>query len=224
MLYIRPCLHKMQKEIFLSEEGDAWFDRNYQAIKSRKFGFEEPVIKAVTKALSNIENKHPKVLEIGCGEGGRLSWLASNLRFECHGLDPSAKAVAKARQGGVLAQQGTADSLPYDSGMFDIAIFGFCLYLCDREDLFRIAQEADRVLKSDGWIIIQDFFSVHPVRREYHHRRGLYSYKMDYRRLFDWHPSYTCFSHDLTHHGTHSFTDDSQEWVAISMLRKKSSE
>lgn len=211
----------MQKKIFLSEEGDAWFDRNSQATESRKFGIEEPVIKAVSKVLPSIQNEHPRVLEIGCGDGGRLSWLASNLGFESYGLDPSAKAVAKAKQAGVLAQQGTADSLPYDSGIFDVVIFGFCLYLCDREDLFRIAQEADRVLKSEAWIIIQDFFSEHPLRRDYHHKSGLYSYKMDYRRLFDWHPSYTCFSYDLTHHGKHGFTDDAQEWVAIGILRKK---
>jgi len=105
--------------------------------------------------------------------------------------------------------------------MFDIVVFGFCLYLCDREDLFRIAQEADRVLKPDGWLIIHDFFAKTPTRREYHHKPGLFSYKMDYRRLFDWHPAYTCFSDELNHHGRREFTDDPQEWVATSVLRKR---
>lgn len=221
VLYTPHCVNKMQKDIFFSEEGDAWFERNHQAMQSREFGFEEPVINAVAKILRITSNKLPKVLEIGCGEGKRLSWLARNFNLECYGVDPSLKAVAAARQQGVIAHQGTADVLPYDSGVFDVAIFGFCLYLCDREDLFRIAYEADRVLKSDAWIVIQDFFSEKSVRREYHHKPGLYSYKMDYRSLFDWHPSYTCYSHEVVHHSVHHFSDDSQEWVAISVLRKK---
>lgn len=211
----------MQKDIFMIEEGDAWFERNHQAIQSREFGFEEPVINVVAKVLPNIINNNPKILEIGCGEGRRLSWLARNLNLDCYGIDPSAKAVVTARQEGVVAHQGTADVLPYDKGMFDLAIFGFCLYLCDREDLFQIANEADRVLKSDAWLVIHDFFSESPVRREYHHKPGVFSYKMDYRRLFDWHPSYTCFSHEIIHHSTYHFTDEPQEWVAVSVLRKK---
>ena len=85
--------------------------------------------------------------------------------------------------------QGTADRLPYRDGLFDVVVFGFCLYLCDREDLFRIASEADRVLNDQGWLIIHDFYSPVPTRRDYHHKTGIYSYKMDYKTLFEWHPS-----------------------------------
>ena len=160
------------------------------------------------------------MLEIGCGEGKRLAWLAENFHLECHGIEPSALAVDAAKVAGVEAVQGTADVLPYETEMFDIVVFGFCLYLCDREDLFRIAQECNRVLKPDGWVVILDFFAPMPTRRPYHHREGVYSYKMDYRKLFDWHPAYTCFSHEINHHASDEFTDDPQEWVAISVLRK----
>lgn len=211
----------MQKVIFLNDEGDAWFERNHQAMQDREFHREEPVISASIKALPLIAHSQPRLLEVGCGEGKRLAWMSQHLGMECHGIDPSGKAVASAKAIGVFAQQGTADALPYDSGMFDILVFGFCLYLCDREDLFRIAQEADRVLRPDGWIVIQDFFSSAPIQREYHHKPGVFSYKMDHRRLFDWHPAYTCFSHELTQHdGAPRFTDDPQEWVATSVLRK----
>lgn len=212
----------MQKVIFLNDEGDAWFERNHQAIQDREFSREEPVISASIKALPLIAHSKPRLLEVGCGEGKRLAWMHQHLGVECHGIEPSAKAVAEAKTIGVLAQQGTADALPYESGMFDILVFGFCLYLCDREDLFRIAQEADRVLRPDGWIVIQDFFSLAPIQRQYHHKPGIFSHKMDHRRLFDWHPAYTCFSHELTQHGAPGFTDDPQEWVATSVLRKAS--
>ncbi len=99
-------------------------------------------------------------------------------------------------------------------------MFGFCLYLCDREDLFRIACEADRVLKNPGWLLIQDFYSPAPVKREYHHRSGLFTHKMDYRTLFTWNPSYVNLVHKVRHHSEGSYTDDPKEWVATSVLRK----
>ncbi|WP_428995768.1 class I SAM-dependent methyltransferase [Lamprobacter modestohalophilus] len=161
------------------------------------------------------------MLEIGCGAGERLAWLQANQGYDCSGIEPSAQAVACAKASGINATQGTAEHLPYDNATFEIVIFGFCLYLCDRSDLFRIASEADRVLKSPGWLLIYDFYADKPTRRPYHHAQGLYSYKMDYRSLFSWHPSYTCYKHEILHHMDSCFTDDPQEWVALSVLRKE---
>jgi hypothetical protein len=86
--------------------------------------------------------------------------------------------------------------------------------------LFRIAAEADRVLKPNGWIVIHDFYSPTFVKREYHHRSGVFSRKMDYRTLFDWHPAYACLSHEVRHHADDGYTDERQDWVAVSVLRK----
>ena len=210
-----------QKEIFLGGEADAWFERNHRATQTHFFDLSDPVIEAV----SNIskQSKYPlgvKILEIGCGEANRLTWFSEHLGANVYGLDPSSKAVELARKKGVHAEHGSADHLPYESSSFDVVIFGFCLYLCDREDLFKIAQEADRVLKKKSWLVINDFFSQTPISRDYHHKKGVYSFKMDYRKLFDWHPAYTCVSHQLYRHGQQGFTDDPQEWVSTSVLRK----
>lgn len=214
-----------QKEIFLESEADAWFARNHQAITDRDFSKGDTVVEAIADLINNnhLQGKL-RILEIGCGEGARLAWLAKHFDVEVVGIEPSTKAVECASVRGIEAIRGTADTLPFESGRFDIVIFGFCLYLCDRRDLFRIAQEADRVLKKEGWLVINDFFSPTPVKREYHHRPGINSYKMDYRKLFDWHPDYTCFSNRVAAHGGSEFTDDSQEWVSISIMRKRVSE
>jgi ubiquinone/menaquinone biosynthesis C-methylase UbiE len=111
--------------------------------------------------------------------------------------------------------------LPWDDGSFDVLLFGFCLYLCDPEDLFRIAAEADRVLKPTSWLLIHDFFSPAHIRRPYHHKNGVITNKMDFRKLFDWHSAYSCYYHRVSAHGAHGFTDDPQEWVATSILRKQ---
>ena len=162
------------------------------------------------------------MLEVGCGEAKRLAWINENMNLMCRGIDPSKKAVLGANKRGVDVLQGTADELPYADQSIDFVVFGFCLYLCDRSDLFRIAHEANRVLKPDAWVIIHDFIANTPTMREYHHLTGLYSYKMDYRKMFDWHPDYTCFSHEINPHEEPGFIDDSDEWVATSIMRKKS--
>ncbi|OSO90613.1 hypothetical protein B7O87_09335 [Cylindrospermopsis raciborskii CENA303] len=89
--------------------------------------------------MSTFCGEGGKLLEVGCGEGKRLEWIQKSLDIECHGIDPSDKAVTIAQEIGVRAVRGTADHLPYPDETFDFLVFGFCLYLCDRDDLFRIA-------------------------------------------------------------------------------------
>lgn len=211
-----------QKEIFLQSEGDAWFARNQQGVATRKLPDDDALLQELLyiPAINQHKKEGLKVLEVGCGDGTRLAWLKKNLNADCYGIEPSAQAVAASCAKGINVQQGTADILPFDSQSFDIVIFGFCLYLCDREDLFRIASEADRVLCTPGWLMIMDFYSPIPRARTYHHRPGVQSYKMDYRTLFTWHPYYECMTHKVRHHGEAIHTDAPDEWVAVSVLRK----
>jgi SAM-dependent methyltransferase len=205
-----------QREVFLRSEGDAWLERN----PARSLPESDEPLLAILQLPLHQSAAPTKVLEIGCASGSRLGWLRQNRGFDCYGLDPSANAVEAAKAQGVTAKQGTAENLPFEAAAFDIVVFGFCLYLCDREDLFRIASEADRVLRNPGWIVIHDFYSATPSRRPYHHREGIFSFKMDYRTLFAWHPGYCNCFHKLGHHVDGSYTDDPDEWVATSVLRK----
>ena len=209
-----------QKEIFLQSEGNAWFTRNHLSVAGRKLPDDDALLRELLDFLPISAGGGLKVLEVGCGDGTRLAWLKNHLNADCYGVEPSEQAVAAARTKGVNALQGTADALSFDNQSFDIVIFGFCLYLCDREDLFRIASEADRVLRLPGWLMIMDFYSPIPRARTYHHRPGVQSYKMDYRTLFTWHPDYECMTHKVRHHGEASYTDAEDEWVSVSVLRK----
>lgn len=209
-----------QRDVFLQSEGDAWLARNLPQGAAPVLPDSDELLLTILQLPAAPIAAATKLLEIGCASGSRLAWLRQNRGFECHGLDPSAKAVEAAKAQGVIAKQGTAESLPYDAASFDIVVFGFCLYLCDREDLFRIACEADRVLRNPGWIVIRDFYNPAPSQRAYHHRPGIFSFKMDYRTLFSWHPGYCNSFHKLGHHVDGTHTDDPDEWVATSVLRK----
>jgi SAM-dependent methyltransferase len=210
-----------QRDAFLEGEGDAWFQRNTGKGDAQFDSQSDVLLTEISALVPHIDAAlPPSILEIGCGDGRRLAWLKDNRKFECFGIEPSERAVEIARRRGIDVRRGTAEQLPFDNRSFDIVVFGFCLYLCDREDLFRIASEADRVLKSSGWLVLLDFYDTAPSMRAYHHRDGLFSHKMDYTALFSWHPAYTVFSHKLRHHSDGGYTDDPQEWVATSVLRK----
>lgn len=209
-----------QKDSFLTSEGNAWFKRNTDLLAARRYPDDDPLCKWAIDYLPTAELSGKEILEIGCSDGGRLAFLRDRFGARVQGIDPSAEAVDHARARGVQAVQGTADDLPFAASAFDMVIFGFSLYLCDRSDLFTIAREADRVLRAPGWVAMLDFFSEVPRSVDYRHMPGLKSFKMDYRRLFDWHPSYSCLLHRIGHHATGAFTDSKDEWIAVSLLRK----
>ena len=211
-------MKKKQKEVFLKNEGNAWFERNH---KKQEFDLKDPIIQAISKCLEGKSTKKKSLLEIGCGEAKRLHWISENFNFQCYGVEPSEKAIALANSKNVKVIKGTADSLDFEKKKFDFVVFGFCLYLCDRSDLFQIAKEADRVLKNNGYLIILDFYSTEYIKNKYHHLPGIFSYKMDYRKLFDWHPSYSYFYHEVSTHEKNGFTKDKNNLVATSILKKK---
>jgi SAM-dependent methyltransferase len=174
----------MQRQHFLDQEGDRWFDRNRAGLRSAA---ADPVL----AVLSELPPPR-RLLEIGCADGWRLDHLRQRTGAECFGIEPSAVAVGEGTRvfPGLSLSQGTADRLPFGDGNFDVVVFGFCLYLCDPSDHFRIAAEADRVLADGGWLLVYDFHPPGAWRNPYAHRPGLHSYKMDFSRMFSWHPSY----------------------------------
>jgi len=174
-----------QKEIFSTIEGNKYFERNKVKLKGSG---DEPIIQAITQ----LELHPKKILEIGCANGWRLSLLNKKYKSDCWGIDPSESAILEGKKefGKITLERGTADALLFESKMFDMIIYGFCLYLCDRSDLFKIAYEADRVLMDFGHIIIFDFHPSFPYKNPYSYHQGLYSYKMNYSNLFLWNPAY----------------------------------
>lgn len=172
-----------QKGHFSTGGGDDWFMRNHANFSDRVK--DDPVLNALSGFAAPA-----RVLEVGASNGWRLAamkefWPAAELI----GLEPSEKAIGSAHVG-VRVLRGTAERLPFGDGVFDLVIFGFCLYLCDRGDLFQIAAEADRVLAEGGHMVTYDFHPPVPYRNPFAHAPGLYSYKMDYSRIFTWNPAY----------------------------------
>ena len=207
----------MQKNIFLSGEGDAWYRRN----KSYFLSLNEDK-DSVFDVIVEQKITPKSVLEIGCADGRRLNIINKAFNAKCYGLDVSSEAIKDGTKEyrNIQLSVGSADQLNFAEETFDLVIFGFCLYLCDRNDLFKIAAEADRVLKNNGMIIIKDFHPPYPYKNKYSHCDDIYSYKMDYSRLFTWNPAYTIFAQNILAHDENADRKLINERISLSLLYK----
>lgn len=171
-----------QTRAFLQGEGKAWLDRNIQKLKVEG----DPVLEFI-----KVQNLIPKrVLEIGCANGWRLDELKRRYDCEIVGVDPGIQLPTQRDD----LYRGAAHMLPILGKTFDMIIYGWCLYLCDPRDYFFIAAYGDSLLQEGGKLIIHDFHSNVPVRRPYKHKKGLFSYKMDFSKLWTWNPAYYVYS------------------------------
>lgn len=209
-----------QDTTFLNSEGDRWYKRNLaNSTMSLEERGQHDVVLPVLKTLSL---RPQRTLEIGCSDGWRLALIQRDLGGDCHGLEPSAAAITEGarRFAHVYLLRGNAATLPYRDNLFDLVLLPGVLYLCDRDQLFRIASEVDRVLADGGYLAIADFTSPCPYRNAYVHHPGLYSYKMAYRRMFDWNPAYVAvYSRIQPYPGSRDLNDPDTRY-AVDVLRK----
>ena len=205
-----------QKAVFLRSEGDEWFRRNQASLESALTPDLVPI-------LESLKVMPATILEIGCCSGGLLERLRIAFGAECYGVEPSACAIEQGRTAypRVKLRQGTAEALDFQDDFFSLVIFGFCLYLCDREDLFKIAFEADRCLCDGGHLVITDFEPPFPYANRYIHHEGLLSYHMMYADMFTWNPAYQVVAHVLFKDGERSDRDSRDSRASTTVLRKR---
>lgn len=210
-----------QKDIFLESEGNAWFRRNLDAMKAWKPGDD-----VIVKIISELNITPQSILEVGCSSGHRLNFLKELYGAECFGIDPSKEAIDYAAEAHkeLNLNQATADALPFKGDSFDMLISGFCLYLADREDLFRIAMEYDRVLKDGGLLILCDFYSPVPYKNPYIHVDDLYSYKADYSKMFTWNPQYRTVRFLTYDHSGSYIPEDIDDVIGLYIIKKSISD
>jgi methionine biosynthesis protein MetW len=74
--------------------------------------------------IGDIVEPNSKVLDLGCGEGELLEWLAENKNVEARGVEISPVKVRRAIARGVSAHQGDIDEVleDYSDHAFDYVI------------------------------------------------------------------------------------------------------
>lgn len=112
----------------------------------------------------NFYGKAAKVLEIGCGPGANL-WFMAREGVTVYGIDYAETAISQARQrlnqecpgwtGELLA--GDIGDLPFESGFFDGVIDNEACSCNSFDKSVKIYNEAARVLKPGGKIFVRTF-------------------------------------------------------------------
>lgn len=168
-----------QSKVFSAGEGDAWFARNRHGLVAFDIN-QDPVARSI--AASGITPR--SILDLGCSAGTRLSALSQHYGATGAGIDPSAAAIAEARARDPQHawHVGTLDDHPLLQHRFDLVVVSFVLHWVDRRLLLKSLTGIDAVVANGGHVVISDFCTDHPVRREYHHLagQGIFTYKNDY--------------------------------------------
>ena len=118
-----------------SNEYEEWFENNRSLYQDE--------VKSLKKLVGNTQNG----LEIGIGTG-RFA-LPIGIKI---GIEPSAKMKDIAISKGLKVLGGAAENLPFEDNMFDFATMTNSV--CFVDDLLKSFQEAFRVIKQNGFLII----------------------------------------------------------------------
>ncbi len=175
-----------QSEAFLNGEGDNWYERNRHAELNY----------AVVDAIIDACKEPSRILEVGCGNARYLGELHRYYGCECSGIDASEKAISEGHKN-YPALELVHDTIPnslYQLEVlgikYDLILFGFCLYIVDRDRLFEIVDLTDGILMDGGYIAIHDFDPIEPIKVPYKHKEGLFTYKMNNAGLWLANPAY----------------------------------
>lgn len=178
---MRPCAARKPTGSRVSEDDEIariravyarWDERGLRSgpiqEASRRLGAERHAItlRLLQGLLPDIE--HPRILDVGCGSGGDLSyfqsigWAADRLA----GVDLLSSRLEAARVAcpGVDLQLTHGSELPFPDGSFEVAtastVFSSILDIATRRALFA---EMERVVCSGGLVLIYDFIVRKPT-------------------------------------------------------------
>jgi ubiquinone/menaquinone biosynthesis C-methylase UbiE len=215
-----------QSEVFRNGEGDKWYLRNIKAMSTRDVPFAQDFL---FNTLNHKRSDVNSILEVGCSAGHNLELMCNFFEARGFGVDPSQMAIKDAIDRSKDANSeipfeyevGTADFLPYVDNLFDLVVFGFCLYLVPREEINKALSEANRVLKSGGFLTIIDFDVPGSLTNTYIHAKNVNSFKQDYSLSFLKDGKYSLISKWSHSHKSDHFVEEVDERISISVLHKE---
>lgn len=133
-----------------------------ELLKREEFRQREPAWAVVRFAKLLKERGLRRVLDLGCGAGRHLAFLAKE-GFEVVGLDSSPVALElshrRLEEEGLIAQaeliRADMTKIPYPDGSFDAAIAIAAIYHGTLSQVRQAVSEIHRVLRPGGWALIE---------------------------------------------------------------------
>lgn len=141
---------------------DAWFDDHPESYQAEL---------AAVRAAIPVNGVG---VEIGVGTGRFASPLGISV-----GVEPSPQMAALARGRGIEVAEGVAESLPFANSSFDFAIM--VTVVCFLDDIPRAFEEAWRILKPDGALVVGFIDRESELGRLYSHKKERSAFYRDAR-------------------------------------------
>jgi SAM-dependent methyltransferase len=118
------------------------------------------VYRAAWTALIGVRPIDPRsrILEIGCGQGLGLQFLAAQYEGRPTGIDMSLVATLIARRTGLTVKRGTSHALPFASASFDVIVVVEALFVF--AGWAQALKEIRRVLVPGGHLVTAEFTSL----------------------------------------------------------------
>lgn len=125
--------------------------------------------KNLWKKDSNLPKifKNKKVLELGCGNGKTLKSIISQKPSSVSAIDFSQEAVKQAQVSfpNAIILKSDVTNLPFEENSFDLIVCHYILNNLKKEEQVLAVSEINRVLKSQGRVVFEDF-AVGDFRQE----------------------------------------------------------
>ena len=118
-----------------SKEYDKWFMKN------------QDIYQAELNVIKSLIPFDASGVEIGIGSGRFALPLGIKI-----GVEPSNKMAEISRKKGIQVYKAVAEQLPFNNKTFDFALM--VTTICFVDDLVKSFQEAYRILKNDGFIVV----------------------------------------------------------------------
>lgn len=123
--------------------------------------FFDRVLKQIRLKNLEIINRHhcKRIVDLGCGTGSQCRVLSNN-GLEVAGIDTSEKMLKVAKKKDIHKTTfilGDITAKSFSSEPFDCAIISLVLHPNNQETIQRIIQEAKRIVKKNGIIILVDY-------------------------------------------------------------------
>lgn len=128
------------------------------------FAEHEDAYESELQALRRLRPRPGYGIEIGVGSARFAEPLGVRV-----GIDPAGEMLVYARKRGVDVVKGVAEYLPFKSGTFDTALI--VTTICFVDDIPTTLAEADRILTSDGALVIGFIDKNSPVGRIYQEKK-----------------------------------------------------
>ena len=127
--------------------------------------FYDPILhiiidKVRKEIVKIIENNHAQsILDICCGTGNQLKYLKKRGYQNITGVDISQSMMKQGRKGevSVSCEHQDAAHLLFEDDSFDVGIISYALHEKEEHTAHKIVQQARRVIKPNGLLIIVDF-------------------------------------------------------------------